>query len=34
MKKLVIGIVNNKEIADWFGCSQSYFSKMKKEKLE
>lgn len=34
MKKLVTGIINNKEIADWFGCSQSYFSKMKKEKLE
>ena len=34
MKKLQIGIFNNKEIADWFGCSSAYFSQVKEKKFK
>ena len=34
MKKLQEGIFNNKDLAEWFGCSSSYFSQVKDKKLE
>lgn len=34
MKKLKLGIVTNKELAQWFGISASAFSKYKQDKLE